>query len=66
VSVAEDPAQILVLLDVAVSDGSAFTVTFTTALAIQPARLAPVTEYEVLAVGVTITLLPLSAPGFHV
>jgi hypothetical protein len=66
VRVTEVPAQTLLLVLVTLSVGSGFTVTFRTVAAVHPATLVPVTEYEVLIVGESTTLLPVNAPGFHV
>jgi hypothetical protein len=66
VSVTDVPAHTLLLVLLTLSVGSGFTVTFSTVAAVHPDTLVPVIEYEVLVVGVTTTLLPVSAPGFHV
>jgi hypothetical protein len=47
-------------------DGTAFTVTFTTAVEVQPEPLVPATVYEVVVVGVTTMLFPGKLPGFQV
>ena len=66
VNVADEPAQIAVGLDTAVTVGFGFTIKFTVVLAVQPTVVVPTTVYMVVAVGVTTTDVPVIAPGFHV
>jgi hypothetical protein len=65
VSVADAPRQTEVVEEVAVMVGFELTVIETVVVFEQPA-LVPVTVYTVLVVGLTATLAPVKAPGFHV
>ena len=65
VIVTEEPLQIVTVLAVAVTVGEVFTVIITVLLAVHPLADVPVTEYVVVLVGETVTLLPLSEPGIH-
>ena len=66
VNVVDCPAQILVLLAVAVTDGNELTVTERTEVFVQPFTSVPVTVYVVFKVGVAVTLAPDKLPGIHV
>jgi hypothetical protein len=66
VKVADEPAQIAVGLDTAVTVGFGFTIKLTVVLAVQPTVVVPATVYTVVAVGVTTTDVPEMAPGLHV
>jgi hypothetical protein len=59
------PAQIVGLEATAVTVGKGFTIRFRICEEIQM-PFAPVTEYVVVIVGLTITLLAVKAPGFQV
>jgi hypothetical protein len=50
------PLHIAAGLTVALTDGNGFTVTLTVAVPVHPAVLVPVTEYVVVALGVTVML----------
>ena len=50
------PLHIAAGLAVALTDGNGFTVTLTVAVAVHPAVVVPVTEYVVVALGVTVML----------
>ncbi len=66
VKVAEVPLQISVGLIVAEIVGLGLTVKVTVCVLVHPRVVVPITEYVVVVVGVTITLVPVKAPGFHV
>ena len=66
VKVADEPAQIAVGLDTAVTVGFGFTIKLSVALAVHPTVVVPTTVYSVVAVGVTTTDVPINAPGLHV
>ena len=61
----ELPAQMVVAVGVTVSEGNALTVIATVPLSVQPFASVPVTVYVVLAVGETVTVVPVSDPGIH-
>lgn len=50
----------------AVTVGNGFTVTVTVFAPVHPAVVVPLTVYMVVTVGVTVTVVPLSAPGIQV
>ena len=64
-NVVEAPAQIVVLVAVAVTVGEGLTVIVTCAVPVQPA-VVPVTVYVVVAAGETVIGEPLIFPGFQV
>lgn len=59
------PAQIDVLVAVAVTVGDGFTVMVRVAVAVQPFAAVPVTVYVVVVAGVTVTGDPVNDPGIH-
>jgi hypothetical protein len=60
------PSQI-VPFDVDVETlGNVFTVTVNVAVFVHPGPVEPVTVYVVVAVGETVTVVPLMLPGIHV
>jgi hypothetical protein len=66
VNVAELPIQTLVAVAAMLKLGIGFTEILIAALEVQPARVVPITVYEVVTVGDTTTLLPVKPPGFQV
>jgi len=66
VKVAELPLQIAVGLETMVKVGVGNTRILTVLVLVQPEALVPVTVYTVVAVGVTVTLVPIKLPGTHV
>ena len=60
------PAQIVDEVTVVPTRGIGFTVINLVATATHPSALVPVTVYVVVAAGVTLMVVPLKAPGFHV
>ena len=66
VMVALLPAQIVVVEVVVVTVGVGLTVMVRVAVFVQPFAPVPVTVYVVVVVGETVTVVPVSAPGFHV
>ena len=61
---AEPPLQITVGVATTVNVGIGFTVTSTVCVLIHM-PVVPVIVYVVFTIGVTTTLLPVKAPGFH-
>ena len=59
------PAQ-TVVSPVAATVGVVFTATVTTAALLHPLASVPVTVYDVVDVGITVTATPVSDPGIHV
>lgn len=55
----------VVVADVAVTFGTAFTATATVAVFVQPLAAVPVTVYVVFPVGATVTLFPVRLPGIQ-
>lgn len=66
VMVVLSPAQIVAAVVVVEIVGSGFTVTVTVDVFEQPGPLEPVTVYVVVAVGETVTVVPLMLPGAQV
>ncbi len=67
VMVVDVPAQIVADVTVVPTAGSGFTVINLVDELVQPvAVFVPITVYVVVAAGVTVTDVPLKAPGFHV
>jgi hypothetical protein len=64
--VAVAPTHIAVGVAEAVTVGVGVTINVTVAVEVQPMPLAPVKVYVVVEPGVTVTLAPVSAPGFQV
>ena len=63
----DDPEQIDAFVTVVPTAGNGFTVIVLVDVFVQPvAVFVPVTVYVVVAAGVTVTVVPLIPPGFHV
>ena len=65
VNVLLKPIQTAVGEAAAFTVGKGTTIKFTVEVRLQPKLLVPVTEYNVVAVGLTTVELPAIAPGFH-
>jgi hypothetical protein len=65
-SVTDEPGQMVDEAGVTLSVGSGFTITLNVVDLTHPKVFEPETEYIVVAVGVTTTLLPTMVPGIHV
>jgi hypothetical protein len=66
VSVVDVPSQMVIADGETVTVGVGTTVTVTCAEEVQPFAAVPTIVYVVVAAGVTVTVVPLNAPGFHV
>jgi hypothetical protein len=66
VNVDEFPKHIAVELATGIKVGLGVTTIFTVCVDVQPLTKAPVTEYKVVEAGVSISVVPVIAPGFHV
>lgn len=60
------PAQIAAEVVIVVTVGVGLTVMVRVAVFVQPFAPVPVTVYVVVVAGETVTVVPVSAPGFHV
>ena len=66
VKVADEPAQIVFELAVAVTDKAGPTVMVIVSVFVHPTPLSPVAVYVVVTVGETTVVEPVNAPGFQV
>ena len=60
------PAQMAVGVAIGLMVGVVLTDTLLTAVTVQPLAFVPVTVYCVVTTGLTVTVPPIIAPGFHV